>query len=85
MINEIIMEMGKRYIVTVPSYDGTFIKGDRLFLNRDGSITCVAAQGWIEVEDLPKATKGMEVKIDRAWIKARKKKLEKELKALDEG
>ena len=79
------MDMDKRYIVTVPSDDGTFIKGDHLFLNEDGSISCIEAQGWIEVEDLPGATKGMEVKIDKAWVVARRKKLEKEFGALDEG
>ena len=77
------MEVGKRYVVTKASEDGTFEIGDHISMNADGSINNREAQGWIDACDVAEATKGMEVEIDQQWIEQRKKKLLKELAALD--
>ncbi len=77
------MEAGKRYIVTKASDDGTFEVGDHISMSEGGSINNREAQGWIEACDVPDATKGMEVEIDRQWIEQRKKMLLEELAALD--
>ncbi len=76
------MEVGKRYVVTKSSKDGTFKVGDHVSLNKDGSINNREALGWIETCDVEKATKGMEVELDLAWIERRKKKLLEELNTL---
>lgn len=77
------MKLGKRYIVTKASDDGTFELGDHISLCKDGAIACVEAQGWIEKEDLLLATKGMEVEIDLAWIEQRRDRLLAELTDLE--
>lgn len=77
------MEVGKRYVVTKPSDDGTFEVGDHISMNASGSINNLEAQGWIDACDVAEATKGMVVEIDHQWVEQRKKKLIEELAALD--
>lgn len=77
------MEVGKRYIVTKPSDDGTFEFGDHISMNADGSINNREAQGWIDACDVTEATKGMEAEIDKHWVEQRKKNLLEELASLD--
>ena len=77
------MEVGKRYVVTQASDDGTFEKGDHVSLCADGGVTCREAGGWIEACDVPAATKGMAVSIDQERIARRKQKLLGELAALE--
>jgi hypothetical protein len=61
----------RRYIVTTPSDDGTFLKGDRIFFRRDGAIGCEEVDGWIEPEDVEERTIGMEyepmVEYEEQW------------------
>lgn len=56
------------YIVTKPSNDGTFGKGDHIYFTGDGMIGCIEASGFIDIEFIEEATKGMEYEIDRDWI-----------------
>jgi hypothetical protein len=55
-----MMTQGVRYVVTKKSKDGTFRKGDIIVQLHDGSILCQQARGWIDAENVPEATKGME-------------------------
>ena len=77
------MEIGKRYVVTKPSDDGTFELGDHIHQYENGDIGCREGMGWIDAFDVSEATKGMEVKIDPDWIERRKKQLMAELDALN--
>lgn len=77
------MEVGKCYIVTKKSDDGTFNVGDHISKLADGSITCREAAGWIDAEDAEDATKGMECALDMSWIDRRKQRLRAELAALE--
>ena len=63
-----------RYIVTKESDDGTFEVGDHIWLNADGSISCMEACGWIDADDVAEAEKGMEIEIDQEWVDRQKKK-----------
>ena len=56
------------YVVTKPSNDGTFEKGDHIYFTSDGMIGCIEASGFIDIEFIEEATKGMEYEIDRDWI-----------------
>lgn len=56
------------YIVTKPSNDGTFEKGDHIYFTGDGMIGCIEASGFIDIEFIEETTKGMEYEIDRDWI-----------------
>jgi hypothetical protein len=76
------MIVGKRYIVTKPSDDGEFHVGDRISLSDDGSILDINAGGWMDLEHIVDATKGMECEIDHKWLALRKAKLQAELEAL---
>ena len=69
------MDIGKRYVVTKPSDDGTFEVGDHIYMTSDGAISCIEAQGWIDACDVPEAIRGMDIEIDVEWIKRQKKKL----------
>lgn len=71
------MTPGMRYIVTKASDDGTFQVGDHIWLDSDGTVCCVEAAGWIEAEDVPEATAGMEYEPDRAWAKRQIEKAER--------
>ena len=77
------MAVGKRYIVTKASDDGTFEIGDHVSMNAEGSINCREAQGWIDACNVAEASAGMVVEIDQEWITQRKAKLREELAALD--
>lgn len=77
------MEIGKRYIVTKGSDDGTFEVGDHIIRQVGGSILCVDARGWIDAEYVYEATQGMEIEVDQEWIERRRKQLLKELETLD--
>lgn len=67
------------YIVTKPSKNKEFQAGDHIRFMGDGSIICREAQGWIDKEDVPEATKGMEYEVDKGWIERRKSHLTREL------
>ena len=82
--DNVIMKHGIRYIVTKMSYDKTLEIGDHISVNSDGSINCIEMQGWISIEDVPEATKGMEVVVDKEWIERMKRKLQEKLEALEE-
>ncbi len=79
------MEIGKRYVVTKPSDDGTFEAGDCICLHQDGTVGSFTAHGWIPAEEVPASTKGMEVAIDQAWVARRKEALRQELAELEGG
>ncbi len=67
-----------RYVVTKGSDDGTFMAGDHVRLNGDGSISCREAAGWIEAEDVPASTKGWRLELDVDWYIARLTKIDEE-------
>ena len=77
------MTVGKRYIVTKASNDGTFVVGDHVWTDAYGSINCREAQGWIDSCDVAEASAGIAVEIDQRWIEKRKIKLRDELAELD--
>lgn len=58
------MVVGKPYIVTKESDDGTFQVGDHISFYLDGSIVCKEACGWIDKNEVFEATKGMEIELD---------------------
>ena len=76
------MLVGKRYIVTKASDDGTFEIGDHVSANVDGSINCREAHGWIDACNVAEASAGMAIEIDQEWIAQRKAKLLEELAEL---
>ena len=78
------LQVGIWYVVTKGSNCGTFEPGDKIRLLDDGCILC-DHQGWIESEDVFDAVKGMEVELDKQWITNRRKRLERELKALNDA
>lgn len=56
------------YVVTKPSNDGTFEKGDHIYFADDGLIGCTEAGGFIDTDFIEEATEGMEYEIDKNWI-----------------
>ena len=56
------------YVVTKPSNDGTFEKGDHIYFTGEGMIGCVEAGGFIDTDFIEEATEGMEYEIDKNWI-----------------
>lgn len=77
------MEFGKRYVVTKESDGLTFEAGDHIWLNPDGSINNLEAEGWVEACDVAEATKGMEFEIDQKWIDRERRRMLKKLAELD--
>jgi hypothetical protein len=77
------LEIGKRYIVTKASDDGTFDVGDHIYLHEDGSIICKEAEGWIDSMQVEYATKGMIFEIDQTWLSKRRRELLDELEELN--
>jgi hypothetical protein len=69
------MKVGLPYIVTMASDDGTFQVGDHIYLIDNGDIACIEAKGWVDKEEVPEATKGMEVELDQERIEKRRQKL----------
>lgn len=61
------MKVGLHYIVTNPSTDKTFIKGDHIKQEANGDITSIEGQGWIDSKDVPSAADGMVVIIDTEY------------------
>lgn len=78
-----MLSVGKQYIVTRASDDGTFVVGDHISMDTDGSIVCYEAEGWIEPSDVEQAIKGAVVEIDQEWVASRKARLIEELATLD--
>lgn len=69
------MIVGKRYIITKSSDDGTFELGDHIMMNDDGSICCIEAQGWICESDVGDALKGAEYVVDVRYYEDKIEKL----------
>lgn len=78
------MKVGLRYVVTHDSVNKEFQVGDRIRLLDNGDIL-LQGWGWMEAEDLPKATEGMEVELDKEWARHKRIKLEQELTELNHG
>jgi hypothetical protein len=76
------MKVGLPYIVTRASDDGTFQVGDHIYLIDNGDIACHEAEGWIDREDVPESTIGMEIELDQELIEKRRKTLLAVLAAL---
>ncbi len=62
-----------------------FLKGDHIYFNSDGTISCIEANGWIGKEDVNEATKGMEYKLDIGWFEKQRDFLQAKLDRLLEG
>jgi hypothetical protein len=77
------MKVGRRYIVTKASDDGTFEVGDHIRLLDDGKLLCQEACGWICPEEVEIATKGMEVQIDKEWTNKQREILIEKLSKLE--
>lgn len=77
------MKIGVRYVVTKPSENGTFEMGDCISKCSDGAIACWSAPGWIAIEDVAEAMRGVEVKLDSEWIERRKALYLAELEKLE--
>lgn len=58
------MRFGVRYVVTRDSKNREFQTGDRVWMERDGSIMCPAAHGWMPPEDVIEATEGWAIEPD---------------------
>jgi hypothetical protein len=65
---------GVRYVVTSDSDDGTFLKGDHVFLDKSGDICCVEAHGWITKENVAEAVVGATFGIDSEYYDKKLKK-----------
>jgi hypothetical protein len=76
------MQVGLRYIVVIPSDDGTFSTGDHVVQLADGDIVCREANGWIESRDVPEAAKSMTVVLDKAWARDQLRSLELQAKTI---
>ena len=70
------MKILKRGIVTKESDDGTFMLGDHIIFYGDGAIGCVEAGGWISIEDVEEASKGMGWEIGNKYIQRMVKELQ---------
>ena len=77
------MIVGIWYIVTYPSNDCTFVIGDHIKLESDGSIICREAQGWIDAEDAGQAEQGMQCQEDAKERQKRVRALRAELDYLE--
>ena len=76
------MRVGVRYVVMRDSKHREFQVGDRVWMERDGSIMCPAARGWMPPEDVMAATEGWEIETDANWAAAIRADLERQLAAL---
>ena len=56
------LRTGVRCVVTHPSKNGEFQKGDVIWLEEDGAIMNGTIKAWMAAEDVLEATEGMEVK-----------------------
>jgi hypothetical protein len=80
-----MLKAGVWYVVTKDSDDGTFLAGEHIKLLTDGCLLCREAAGWIDAEDVPSATRGMQVAGDSDYVRTRKAELLAELQTLDNG
>ena len=71
------MIQGPRYRVTKRSKNGTFRTGDLVQLLNDGDI--LTSGGWIEAANVPAATRGWAIELDRVWLAKRRADLEAQL------
>ncbi len=78
------MQIGKRYVITEPSDDGSFQKGDHVRVENDGDLLCFEAHGWIGADERGDALKGAKWELDKEHLMKRKAKLEADLKQLEE-
>lgn len=62
------MQLGIRYIVTADSENQEFQVGDRIKLLENGDVLNITAGGWMEAANVPEATKGMEIVVDKEWL-----------------
>jgi len=74
-----------RYIVTKKSNDGTFLKGDHITFEDDGSILCTEAEGWISIQEVPESILGMICIPDTVWLEKRINNLKSQIKILEKG
>jgi len=79
MMNGPSMKPNIRYIVTKASLNGEFQIGDRIRMEPNGDILSTDGIGWTPVKDVPNATEGWEIEINKDWYLARRYKLETEL------
>lgn len=77
------MILKTRYIVTKASNDGTFTVGDQVWLLEDGSIMSRQMEGWIDPHEVPAATKGWKIEVDKNWRDACIAKLRAEVAELE--
>lgn len=77
------MRLGVRYIVTLESVDKEFQLGDWVSLCADGGIDNFTVRGTMPKEDLPRATRGMTVRVDSKWAERQRIRLTKQLSELD--
>ena len=77
-----MMQIGKRYVVTKASDDGTFEVGDHIWPEADGAIMCKEQCGWIAPERVPESIIGMEVEFDTAWRDRVLAKMTREIEAM---
>jgi hypothetical protein len=78
------MKLGVRYNVTHPSVNEEFQTGDRIRLLENGDILNITAGGWMEVEDVPLATEGMEIEIDQEWLQKQRQDIQNKLGLLQQ-
>lgn len=83
--DQLSMRVGIRYMVTHASQDGEFEVGDRVRMLDDGCIANINAGGWMAAEDVPAATRGMQVTLDTEWAAAMRADLERRLAALSQA
>lgn len=72
-----------RYVVTKASDDGTFQIGDHIMLDENGDVYCREAGGWIDAEDVPDATQGMEYTVDERYLLLERSKLVNRISAVN--
>jgi hypothetical protein len=77
------MKTGVPYIVTRGSDDGSFEVGDQITLMKDGSLSNLQADGWLEPAEVAEAIAGMECEADSARIQRRKESLLRQIAALE--
>ena len=71
---------GVRYIVTRKSKNNEFIKDDSIWMDNIGRLHNASISGWMERDDVPESTKGMNMIIDRHFYIEKIKYLRDELK-----
>lgn len=76
------MRLGARYVVTRDSKNREFQTGDHVWMEPDGAIMCPEAHGWMQPEDVIKATEGWAIEPDANWAAAARAKLERKLAEL---